>query len=67
VPDEAPAGTLIGQKIHMEDTATATGAEHGCLLKESVFLHNVQRAATNPLRQRIFDEVRAVARGKPLA
>lgn len=62
-----PAGTFIGQKVHVQDTAAAAWAEHGCLLKEPVFLHDVQRSALKPLRQKIFDEVCAVRRGKPSA
>lgn len=51
----------------MQDTAAAARAEHCCLLKETVFLHDVYRAAIELLRQRIFDELRAKGRTKSSA
>ena len=67
MPDQVPAGAFIGQKVHVQDTAAAAWAEHRCLLKESVFLHDVKRSALKPLRQKIFDEVCAIRWGKPSA
>ncbi len=51
----------------MQDTAAAAWAEHGRLLEEPVFVHDIQRARVKALPQKIFDEVRAIRRTKPSA
>src|SRR5256885_1381446 len=60
-----PARTLVGEEIHMQSSPAAAWTNHGGLLSETVFLHDIKCATLQLLRQIAVYDLSAVGRHQP--
>lgn len=65
VAGEPPAGTIIRQQVHVQDTPAATRAEHRRLFRVSVILDHVDRPAPESFRQMRLDHDGPIRRSEP--
>ncbi len=48
---QRPAGALVRKKIHVKNTLATTWAQHRDLFLEPIFLHNIERAPPEGVRE----------------
>ena len=61
-----PAGAFVGEKIHMQNRTATAGADHCCLLLETVLFDNVEGPALQLLGKSVFDQQRRIRRDEPV-
>jgi len=62
---QVPAWLLVRKKIHLQDLAAPTGADHSRLFAISIFLHHVERPPPERLGKRFLDHKRSIRRNEP--
>ncbi len=52
---EAPAGAFVRQEIHVKDAPATAWADHRGVFLEPIFLHNIECASPEPVRERFLN------------
>lgn len=63
---QQPAGLFIREEIHVKNSPAAARADHRGLFREPVFLHNIERAPPEPVREQFFNNNGSVRRNQPV-
>lgn len=48
---QPPAGAVVREEVHVKNTLATAGTDHRGLFLESIFLHNIERASPEPVRE----------------